>query len=83
MYPKANRDIEDYVHQFVQIIQQAVCNCTSNPHKFLNVDECSPTIKQKISEKRKLRRRWQRTGSPQDKAKLNKAVNELKQFLND
>jgi len=37
----------------------------------------------KILEKRQLRKRWQNTRSPQDKAKLNKAVNELKQLLND
>ena len=54
-----------------------------NPHKSLNVDECARTIKQKISEKRKPRKEWQNTRSPQDKAKLNKAVNELKQSLSD
>jgi hypothetical protein len=40
-------------------------------------------IKQKILEKRKIRKRWQNTRSPQDKTKLNKAVKELKQLLND
>jgi hypothetical protein len=33
--------------------------------------------------KEKGRKRWQNTRSPQDKAKLNKAVNEPKQLLND
>ena len=37
-------------------------------------------IKHKILEKRKMRKWWQNTSSPQDKAKLNKAVKEL---LND
>jgi hypothetical protein len=32
-------------------------------------------------EKRKLRKRWQTTRSPQDKAAFNKAVNKLKQLL--
>jgi len=40
-------------------------------------------IKQKIFEKRKLRKRWQNTSSPQDKTRLNKAGIELKQLLND
>jgi len=40
-------------------------------------------IKQKILKRSQLRHRWQNTRSPQDKAKLNKAVNELKQLLND
>jgi len=35
---KANRDTEDYVHQFVQILQQAVWNAMPNPHKSPNVD---------------------------------------------
>jgi hypothetical protein len=47
------------------------------------MDECTPMIKQKILEIRKLRKRWQNTRSPQDKTNLNKAVKELKQLLND
>jgi len=80
---KADRDIEDYVNQFVQIIQQASWSSTHNSHKSPNVNTCAPTIKQKILDKRKLRNRWQNTRSPQDKGKLNKAVNELKELLND
>jgi hypothetical protein len=53
---KFNRDIEDYVHQFVHIIQQAAWNSTPNPDTSLNADECAPMIKQKIFEKRKLRK---------------------------
>jgi hypothetical protein len=34
-------------------------------------------------EKRKLRKRWQNTRSPQDKAIINKAVKELKQLFHD
>ena len=40
-------------------------------------------IKQKILNKRRLRKQWQNTRAPQGKAKLNKAVKELKQLLND
>ena len=79
----ANRDIEDYLDQFVQIIQQAAQSSTFNPHKSPNMDKCALTIKQKILDKRKLRKRWQNSRLPHDKAKLNKAVNELKQLLND
>ena len=45
------------------------------------MNTCAQPIKQKITEKRKLRKRWQNTRSPQDKAALNKAVKELKQLL--
>jgi hypothetical protein len=47
------------------------------------VDECAPRIKQKILNKRKLRKKWQTTRSPQDKAIFNKAKHELKLLLND
>ena len=40
-------------------------------------------IKQKILDKRQLRKRWQQSRSPQGKAKLNKAATELKQLLLD
>jgi hypothetical protein len=40
-------------------------------------------VKQKTLEKRKTRKRWHTTRSPQDKANLNKPVKELKQLLND
>ena len=80
---KANGDIENYVHQFVQIIQQAAWSCTPNPHKYPSVHKCHRRSNRKILDKRKLRKRWKNTRSLQDKAKLNKAVNELKQLLND
>ena len=53
------------------------------PHKSPNVDECASMIKPKILEKRNLRKRWQNARSPQDKAKVNKAVNELKPIVHD
>jgi len=80
---KANEDIEDCVHQLVQTIQQAAWNSTPKPHKSVSMYECAPIIKQKIRGKRKMRKRWQNTRSQQDKAKLNKAVKELKQLLRD
>ena len=80
---KANRDIEDYVHQFIQVIQQAACYSTPNPHNALNVDEYALMTQRKILEKGQIRKWWQNTRSPQDKAKLNRALNELKQLLND
>ena len=71
------------MHRIAQIIQQAAWNSTTYFRKSPNADKCAPTIKQKILDKRKLRKRWQNTRSWQDKAKLNKAANELKQLLND
>jgi hypothetical protein len=73
----ANRDIADYVHQLVQTTQQTAWNSMPNPHKPINMNACASMIKQKILEKRKMRKRWHTTRSPQDKARLNKAVKEL------
>jgi hypothetical protein len=78
---KTARDIEAYVHQFVQTVQQAAWDATPQPHTPTTVVDCSPLTKQKLLEKRKLRKRWQQTRSPLDKANLNKAVAELKQHL--
>ena len=80
---KTNKDKEDYVQQILQTIKQAAWNSIPNLHKSVNTDQCAPTIKQKILEKRKLRKRWQNTRSPQDKAKRKKTVIQLKQLLND
>jgi len=51
------------------------------PHTPTNTDPCTPLVKQKIMEKRKLRKQLQNTRSPQDKATLNKPIRELKQLL--
>jgi aspartate aminotransferase-like enzyme len=42
---------------------------------------CAQPINQKITEKRKLRKKWQNTRSSQKKAAFNKAVKELKKLF--
>jgi hypothetical protein len=64
-------------------MQQATYNSTFKTHKPPTPYSCAPAIKQEILEKRQLRKRWQNSRSPQDKAKLNKAATELKQLLLD
>jgi len=78
---KIAQDIDDYMHQLVQTIQQAAWNSTPPPRTYTHMYTYSQPIKQKITDKRKLRKRWQNTRSPQDKAAFNKAVKELKQLL--
>ena len=78
---KTPQDIEDYVHHLVQTIQQAAWNSTSTPITPTCTQNCSHPIKQKLMEKRKLRKKWQNTRSPQDKTAFNKAVKELKHLL--
>ena len=64
---KTAQDLEDNVQHLVQTIQQAAWNSTPLPHIPTHTNTCATPIKQKIMEKRKLRRRWQNTRSPQDK----------------
>ena len=64
---KTAQGFEDNVQHLVQTIQQAAWNYTPLPHSPTHTNTCAPPIKQKIMEKRKLRRRWQNTRSPQDK----------------
>jgi hypothetical protein len=80
---KKDREIEDNVHHLVQTIQQATWSSTINHHKHSHQNTCAPAIKQKILDKRWLRRRWQHTRSHQDKTHLKKATNELKILLNN
>jgi len=53
---KTDRDIEDYVHHLVQIIQQAAWFSTTNPLTHPNQNTCALALKQKILDKRRLRR---------------------------
>jgi hypothetical protein len=78
---KTNRDTEDYVHHFTQTIQQVACTSTPTPPKHLKQNSCPPAIMQKIIDKRILRRRWQLTRFPRDKANMNRATSELKSLL--
>ena len=80
---KMDRNIEDYVHHLVQFMQQVAWFSTTNPRTHPTQNTCALALKQKILDKRRLRRRWQHTRSPQDKANLNKATNKLKILLNN
>jgi hypothetical protein len=53
---KTNGDIEEYIHQFVHIIQQAAWSSTPTSYRICQVNKCAPRIKQKILDKRKLRK---------------------------
>lgn len=80
---KTAGDVEQGVEQFVKIIQQAAWSSTPDQMKHTNRDTCCPLIRQKIMDKRILRKQWQKTRSPQDKTKFNKAAKRLKHLLQD
>jgi hypothetical protein len=70
---KAYRKIEDYVHQFVQIIQQAAWDSMPNPRKSPNMDDCAPLTKQKILEKRQKTMATHQVSARQSKTKQSSA----------
>jgi hypothetical protein len=78
---KTPTDIEDAVKLFTDVVQWAGWTATppslAKPQHF----GCPIAIKQKLAEKRKLRRDWQRLRTPESKRLLNAATRDLKQRL--
>jgi hypothetical protein len=54
---KTDRDIEEYVHHIAHTIQQAAWSSTPNHHTHHSRNACTPALKQKILDKRRLRKR--------------------------
>lgn len=70
---KSTEQIEDEVQNFTEIIQEAAWKSTPKmKHKYEGIN-FPKEIRTLIQEKRKLRKRWHRTRSREDKNKLNQA----------
>ena len=78
---KTENDITEAVEHFNQCIQQAAWNATPANSTMRNADESSALVRQKIAEKRQIRKQWQITRSPELKRKLNKAIKNLHNLL--
>jgi hypothetical protein len=78
---KTESQIEDTVKYFNDIIQWAEWNATLETTYTPSSYTCPIFIKQKLAEKRRLRREWQRTRTPTSKKLLNRATQDLKQLL--
>jgi hypothetical protein len=76
-------DIEATINTFTNLIQWAGWTSTPEPLKVRQASNRPLFIKQKLLEKRRLRRTWFRFRSPYVKRQLNKATRELKQLLSD
>lgn len=77
---KTDEDLVDAVEHLVRNIQLASWNAT--PQKSFSINHTTPTnVLKKLFIKRKAKKTWQRTRSPDDKRKLNKATAELKLLL--
>lgn len=78
---KDHTDIENSVHHFTTQIQMAAWASTPQ-HSNHRQSYTQREIKELLKEKRRLRKVFQRTRHPSDKAKFNKAAKELTEILN-
>lgn len=79
---KIEDDITLAVEHFNECVQQAAWGSTSTKTEYTASLNCSPIIKNKINEKRKMRKLWQITRCPEIKKKLSYLIKEIKVLLN-
>lgn len=83
---KTKDDIDDAAEYLTKMIQKAAWTCTPPLQQSSNIakDQTVPNIvKEKVLEKRRLRRVWHCSRHPADKRDFNKAAASLKQLLLD
>ena len=73
--------MEEAVEDVTKAIQNAAWQATPDSNGQTYTEELPTTIKQKLAEKRRARKRWQLTRTPQDKQHYNKTAKELKRLL--
>jgi hypothetical protein len=78
--PKTDSDIESAIKNF-NIIQWASWTTTPEHTEARQTYDCPILIKQKLLNKRRLRRNWHRFRTPENKRLLNAVTRELKQLL--
>lgn len=78
---KTPEQIDNAVSNLTKNIQQACWEATPNMGRKQITNRCPPALKEKIAEKRKIRKRWQNTRSPENKKHLNKLTKELTKLM--
>ena len=74
--------IDDAVEHFNNCIQKSAWEASPET-VYIKSSQCSPTIREKLAEKRKAKEIWQKTRFYRDKSKLNRITAELKRLLNN
>jgi hypothetical protein len=80
---KTDAQIEDVVKYFTDIIQWAGWTATPKDTYTPSSFDCPIFIKQKLAEKRRFWKEWHHYRTPTSKKVLNRATQELKQFLHE
>lgn len=78
---KTNEQLDVELEQFLKHIQQAAWNNTPDINKPTKGKVYPLGIKQLLSEKRRQRRVWQQSRSPEDKRKLNNMTKKLSKMI--
>lgn len=81
---KSKNEIEDELDIFLDIIQRAAWESTPRIVPRKNKSVIYPIeVRELVQEKRKARKKWQRSRAPQDKTILNRLCNELKALIKE
>lgn len=76
-------DIDDANEHLVTVIQETAWETTPKPDNKQQINDYPMDIKNNITIKRRLRRKWQLSRDPIDKKNLNKATKKLKKLIYD
>lgn len=80
---KSPEEVETAIDYITTAIQRAAWESTPKQQMTEKIIHYSANIKDKPTEKRKLRKIWQKSRLPHDTSKLNKAIKKLKQPIKD
>jgi hypothetical protein len=78
---KTAKGIEESIAEFTKVIQKAAWSATSDDKSQTKYLDYPWEVKDQIKEKRKLRRRWQKSRHPEDKRRYNEAARKLKEQI--
>jgi hypothetical protein len=76
-------ELNDDAEQFTDDIQIAAWEATPEQKDTEKEEDCLLSIKQKTAEKRRMKKAWQNSRSPNEKTRLNRITKELKRLLNN
>lgn len=76
-------ELDEEATSLMKKIQQAAWDSTPIPKPFTSGKNYPKEVKDLIQKKRKLRRRWQQTRSPNDRTVFNRASQQLKRLINN
>ena len=81
--PKNEQEIEDGREYSTKLVQDFAWATTPEPNNKHIVNNYTIEITNKLTEKRKLRRKWKQSRNPIDKTNFNRTIRELEKLIKD